>query len=136
MIGSCKSTRLVNKELSGLWKVRTPKGNSIPGPFRPEELAGTLRRLKLGKSLGLDSIFRGVCTPRRVSSQTLILRFPRFLFAPSSIKGINSCDPKPLGDPKSYRPISLLCVTFKILERLICNLVETLVDFSTREVDC
>ena len=26
---------------------------------------------------------------------------------------------KPLGDPKSYRPISLLCVLFKILERLI-----------------
>jgi len=26
---------------------------------------------------------------------------------------------KPLGDPKSYRPISLLCVPFKILERLI-----------------
>jgi len=25
---------------------------------------------------------------------------------------------KPLGDPKTYRPISLLCVTFKILERL------------------
>ena len=25
---------------------------------------------------------------------------------------------KPLGDPKSYRPISLLCVSFKILERL------------------
>jgi len=25
---------------------------------------------------------------------------------------------KPLGDPKSYRPISLLCVPFKILERL------------------
>ena len=26
---------------------------------------------------------------------------------------------KPLGDPKSYRPISLLCVPFKVLERLI-----------------
>ena len=26
---------------------------------------------------------------------------------------------KPVGDPKSYRPISLLCVPYKILERLI-----------------
>jgi len=30
---------------------------------------------------------------------------------------------KPLGDPNSYRPISLLCVPFKILERLICSRV-------------
>jgi len=33
-----------------------------------------------------------------------------------------------LGDPKSYRPISLLCVPFKILERLIYARVETITD--------
>ena len=35
---------------------------------------------------------------------------------------------KPMGDPKSYRPISLLCVTYKILERLIYARVEPLID--------
>jgi len=35
---------------------------------------------------------------------------------------------KPLGDPKSYRPISLLCFSFKILERLIYARVETITD--------
>jgi len=35
---------------------------------------------------------------------------------------------KPLGDPKSYRPISLLCVPFKILERLIYARVESITD--------
>jgi len=35
---------------------------------------------------------------------------------------------KPLGDPKSYRPISLLCVLFKILERLIYAYVEAITD--------
>ena len=35
---------------------------------------------------------------------------------------------KPLGDPKSYRPISLLCVTYKIFERLIYARVEPLID--------
>ena len=35
---------------------------------------------------------------------------------------------KPLGDPKSYRPISLLCVPFKILERLIYARVKTITD--------
>ena len=33
-----------------------------------------------------------------------------------------------MGDPKSYRPISLLCVPYKILERLIYARVETLID--------
>ena len=34
----------------------------------------------------------------------------------------------PWGDPKSYRPISLFCVLYKILERLIYTHVEPLVD--------
>jgi len=33
-----------------------------------------------------------------------------------------------LGDPKSYRSISLLCVPCKILERLIYARVETIID--------
>ena len=35
---------------------------------------------------------------------------------------------KPVGDPKIYRPISLLCVPYKILERLIYARVEPLID--------
>ena len=35
---------------------------------------------------------------------------------------------KPIEDPKSYRPISLLCVPYKILERLIHARVEPIVD--------
>ena len=34
---------------------------------------------------------------------------------------------KPVEGPKSYRTISLLCVLCKILERLICNRVESIV---------
>ena len=55
--GGRESTRLINKELSDLWKIPTPAGHSISEPFRPEELAAALRRLKPGKSPGLDSIF-------------------------------------------------------------------------------
>jgi len=55
--GNRESTRLVNKELSDLWKIPTPEGHSISEPFRPEEIAIALRRLKPGKSLGLDSVF-------------------------------------------------------------------------------
>ena len=35
---------------------------------------------------------------------------------------------KPVGDPKSYRPISLLFVPYKILKRLIYDRVEPLID--------
>ena len=35
---------------------------------------------------------------------------------------------KPLGDPKSYRPISLLCVPSKILKRLIYAHIKTIID--------
>ena len=35
---------------------------------------------------------------------------------------------KPVEDPKSYRPIFLLCVPYKILERLIHARVEPIVD--------
>ena len=35
---------------------------------------------------------------------------------------------KPVGDPKSYLPISLLCIPYKVLERLIYARVEPLID--------
>ena len=35
---------------------------------------------------------------------------------------------KPVEDPKSYRPISVLCVSYKIFERLIHARVEPIVD--------
>ena len=53
-----ETTRLVNKQLSDLWKIPTPEGHSISEPFRPEEFAAALRCLKPGKSPGLDSIFQ------------------------------------------------------------------------------
>ena len=44
--GHREPTRLVNKQLSDLWKIPTPESHSISEPFRPEEFAAALRRLK------------------------------------------------------------------------------------------
>ena len=45
--GDREPTRLVNKELSDLWKkIPTPVGHSISEPFRSEEFAAAIRRLK------------------------------------------------------------------------------------------
>jgi len=85
---------------------------------------------------GFGFYFPGVYTSRRVSSQILVMRSPHFLHAPTQnpqdwrrelIVAITKPE-KPLGGPKSYRPISLLCVPLKILERLIYARVEPIID--------
>jgi len=134
--GGDDSTRLVNKQLSHLWKMPTPEGHSISEPFRPEEFAAALRHLKPGKSPGLDSIFPEfilhagsalkswfcdfICSSMRQLKIPKIWRRARVVAIPKA--------EKLLGDPKSYRPISLLCVPFKILERPIYACVETIID--------
>jgi len=55
--GGCESTRFVNKELSDLWKIPIPEGRNISEPFRPEEIAAALRRLKPRKTPGLELLF-------------------------------------------------------------------------------
>jgi len=55
--GCHESTRLVNKQPSDLWNIPISEGQSISEPFRPEKFTAALRRLKPGKSPGLDSIF-------------------------------------------------------------------------------
>jgi len=74
--GSCESTKLINKELSDLWEFRTPKENSISCPFRPEDLAATLRCLKPGKPPGLDSIIPEFILHAGLALK--VLRFPQF----------------------------------------------------------
>jgi len=96
MTGGRESTRLVNKELSDLWKMPTPEGHSISEPFRPEEFAAALRRLKPEKSPGLDSTFPKFIL--HAGSQILVLRLPQFLHAPTQNsedleKSTSSCDP-------------------------------------------
>ena len=78
----CEPTRLVYKQLSNLWKIPTPELHIISEPFRPEECAAALRRLKPGTSPGLDPSSRSLySTPGRLSN--LVLRLPQFLHAPT-----------------------------------------------------
>ena len=117
-----ESTRLNNKELSDPWKVPTPEGNSISGPFTPEELSAALRPLKPGKSPGLDSLFRSLYSTLGgsalkswfcdfLTSCMRQLKIPK-IWRRALIVPIPKPE-KPLEDPKSYRLISLLCVPFK-----------------------
>ena len=119
-----------------LWKATTPNAVNISDNFLQTEFAAALQHLKPGKALGPDSIcpelilhagaalkswlrdFLSSCLRRlkisKIWRRALVVAIPK--------------PTKPVGDPKSYRPISLLCVPYKILERLIYARVEPLID--------
>ena len=131
-----KSSRLVSQEVSDLWRAITPVAVNISDNLSQREFAAALQHLKPGKAPGPDSIcskfmlhagaalkswlrdFISSCLSRlkisKIWRRALVVAIPK--------------PAKPVGDPKSYRPISLLCVPYKILERLIYTRVETLVD--------
>ena len=98
--GAHEPTRLVNKELSDLWKI---EGQSISESFRPEELAAALRRLKPGNFLGLDSIFPDAGSALKswfcdfLTSCKRQLKIPK-IWKRTLIVAIPKAE-KPLGDP-------------------------------------
>ena len=132
----CKSSQLVSQEVSDLWRATTPDAVNISDNFSQREFAAALQHLKSGKALGSDSIcpelilhagaalkswlrdFLSSCLRRlkipKIWRKALVVAIPK--------------PAKPVGDPKSYQPISLLCVPYKILEKLIYARVEPLID--------
>ena len=111
-------------------------GSQYLRTFRPEEFAAALRRLKPGKSPGLDSIFLEFILHAEPALKSWFCDFLNSCMRQLKIpkiwrRALVVAIPKPakpLGYPKSYHPISLLCVHFKILERLIYTCVETITD--------
>ena len=131
-----KSSRLVSQEVSDLWRVTTPDAVNIFDNVSQREFTAALQHLKPGKAPGPESIcselilhagadlkswlrgFLSSCLRRlkipKIWRRALVVAIPK--------------PTKPVGDPKSYRPISLLCVSYKIFERLIYARVEPLID--------
>jgi len=134
--GGRESTRLVNKQPSDLWKIPKPEGHSVSKPFRPEEFAAALRPLKPRKSPGLDSIFLEFTLHAGSALKSWFCYFFNSCMLQVKIpkiwrRALVVASPKPeklLWDVKGHHPISLLCVPFKILERLIYAHVETIID--------
>ena len=132
----CKSSRLVSQEVSDLWRATTPDPINISDNFSQREFAAALQHLKPGKAPGTDSIFSELILHAGaalkswlrdfISSCLRRLKIPK-IWRRALVVAIPK-PAKPVGDPKSYRPISLVCVPYKILERLIYARVEPLVD--------
>ena len=128
-------SRQVNKDVAELWKCEREDINTTT-PFTTEEMAEALKRMKAGKAPGPDKIhpefllhigeeanswlcnFMSCCMERckipKIWRRATVIALPK----PN----------KPRDDPKSYRPISLLCIPFKLLERLIHGRINPIID--------
>ena len=129
-------SRLISQEVSDRWRALTPSSANLSMDFLPREFAAALQHVKPGKAPCPDSIcpeliihagtalkswlrgFLSSCLRQlkipKVGRRALVVAIPK----PN----------KPVEDPKSYRPISLLCVPYKILGRLIYARIEPIVD--------
>ena len=122
--------------MSDLWRATTPDAVNISDNFSQREFTDALQHLKPGKAPGPDSI-----CPELILHAGAALKFWLRDFLSSCLRRLKipkiwrralivaiSKPIKPVGEPKSYRPISLLCVPYKILERLIYARNEPLID--------
>ena len=102
--------------------------------FSQREFAAALQHLKPGKAPGPDSICSklilhagAALSPGYVTSFLFgRLKIPKIWRRAIVVAILKPA--KPVKDSKSYRPISLLCVPYKILERLIYARVVPLID--------
>ena len=123
----CKLSRLVSQEVSDIWRATTPDAVNISDNFSQREFAGALQHLKPGKAPGPDSICSELILHAIAALKSWLrdflstclrrLKIPK-IWRRALVVAIPKTN-KTCGDPKSYRPIFLLCVSYKILERLI-----------------
>ena len=116
----------VKKQCSMLSKQPGVDGH-LSTPFTSQELSTAIKQLKSGKAQGPDNIspeflmHRGSkCLNWMREFYSLCLRYvtvPK-IWRRATVVAILKPN-KPAEDPKSYRPISLLCVPYKVLESLL-----------------
>ena len=131
-----ESSRLISQEVSDRWRALIPSPVNLSGNFLSREFAAALQHVKPGKALGPDSI----CLELMIHAGTALkswlcdflssclrqLKIPK-VWRRALVVAIPKPN-KPVEDPKTYCPISLLCVPYKILERLIFACIEFIVD--------
>ena len=131
-----KSSRLVSQEVSDLWRATTPDPVNIFDTFSQREFTAALQHLKPGKAAGPDSICLELRLHAGVALKSWLrdflssclrrLKIPK-IWRKALVVAIPKST-KPVRDPKIYWAISLLCVSYKILEKLIYARVEPLID--------
>ena len=122
--------------MSDRWRALIPSPVNLSGDFSSREFAAALQHVKPGKAPGPDSI----CPELIIHAGTALkswlrgflssclrqLKIPK-IWRRALVVAIPK-PKKPVEDPKSYRPVSLLWVPYKILERLVYARIEPIVD--------
>ena len=109
---------------------------NLSTPFTSQELSTAFKQLKIGKAQDPDNIppeFLMHCDSKCLNWMrefySLCLRHVTVLKIWRRATVVAILKPNKLvGDPKSYRPISLLCVPYKVLERLLLLRLNPVVD--------
>ena len=122
--------------MSDLWRVTTPDAVNVSDNFSQREFTAALQHLKPGKAPGPDSICLELILHAGAALKSWLCDFLSSCLCRLKIpkiwrRALMVAIPKPgkpVGDPKSYQPISLLCVPYKILEKLIYTCIEPLID--------
>lgn len=110
--------------------------SNLSNNFTTQELELVIQRLKTGKAPGIDGIHSEYMKHQGKKATDWLCSFLsaclRYLKLPKiwrCAKVIALPKPnKPSEDPKGYRPISLLCVPYKLLERLILARLTPVID--------
>ena len=123
--------------MSELWRIPTPAEKCISGDFSADKFARSHQMLKPGKAPGPNSICPELIIHAGAALKSWLNNFVSSYMHQLKLPKIGrralvvaiAKPMKPLGEAKSYRPISLLCVPFKIMERLIyAARIEPIVD--------
>ena len=128
-------TRKISGEVNVLRRAPSVDLN-LSGDFTYDEMELAFKHLKPNKAAGLDNIhpefilhqgskatewLRSFCSLcLRTSKLPKLWRRAKIIALPKPYK--------PLDDPKGYRPIALLCVPYKIMERLLHARLELVID--------
>ncbi|KAK3883799.1 hypothetical protein Pcinc_011924 [Petrolisthes cinctipes] len=116
-------------------KIMNESSTQFP-PFSIEEVDAGIKTIKLGKAAGIDGITPEMVHhlgPRarewitRLFNKCVITKKVPKVWKKTKVVALlkPGKDPK---SPKSYRPISLLCVLYKLYERLIMTRISPIVD--------
>ncbi|XP_047992992.1 uncharacterized protein LOC125231576 [Leguminivora glycinivorella] len=109
---------------------------TFDSPFSTDEVSQSLKYVKCGKAAGLDDMYPEFLTHLGKRAVRWLTDFFNNIFETATLptmfmksKVIAILKPgKTPDDPANFRPISLLSVTFKLLERILYNRIKDEVD--------
>lgn len=121
-------TKNVRKDLTSL-KSSCVQESEFSRPFNDEEITTALKQMKIGKAPGFDGIHSEFLVHSGQYVKTWLAAFFTDILQTGNIphdmksaKIIALLKPgRPNDQPKSYRPIALLSMLYKLLERLLYN---------------